>query len=51
MMKARMGEGAINQLALLRYGDQWRLSRRIVHQGLNHNVVSNYEGVQLMHTK
>ena len=35
----------------MRYGERWRIRRRLLHRGLNINAVAAYYPVQMRHAK
>lgn len=35
----------------MKYGDRWRLTRRIYHQEFNLNSVTQYKGLQMKYAK
>jgi cytochrome P450 len=43
--------GAGWPLALARYGDRWRLQRRLLHEHINSGAAPKYKGVQLRSTR
>lgn len=43
--------GIQNVLSVMKYGDNWRLSRRMFHQQFNSTTADNFKDVQLMYSR